>query len=73
MSLVPLAPFCLRQLCERKSLRTSFEKVPPESDLLCFAPDDILVVTTIDQCVDFGGGSVTKENPTFDTFAEKNL
>jgi hypothetical protein len=41
--------------------------------LFRFAPDDVLVVTTIDQQVDFAGCSVTKENPAFDTFAEENL
>jgi hypothetical protein len=38
-----------------------------------FAPDDVLVVTTIDQSVDFAGGSATKQNSAFDPFAEENL
>ncbi len=41
--------------------------------LFRFAPDDVLVVTTIDQRIDFAAGSVTKQNSAFDTFAEKNL
>ena len=41
--------------------------------LFRFAPGDVLVVTTIDQRVDFAGGSVTKQNSAFHTFAEENL
>jgi len=41
--------------------------------LFCFAPDDILVVTAINQRVDFSGGSITKEDSAFGTFAEENL
>jgi hypothetical protein len=41
--------------------------------LFRFAPDYVLVITTIDQGVDFAGGSVAKQNSAFDTFAEENL
>jgi len=41
--------------------------------LFRFAPDHVLVITTIDQSVDFAGGGVTKQNSAFDTFAEENL
>ena len=41
--------------------------------LFRFAPDDVLVVTTIDQCVHFAGSSIMKQNSAFDTFAEENL
>jgi hypothetical protein len=43
------------------------------SGLFRFAPDDVLVVTAIDHRVNLAGGSVTKENSAFDTFAEENL
>ena len=41
--------------------------------LFRLVPDDVLVVTAVDQCVDLAGGSATKQNSAFDAFAEENL
>ena len=43
------------------------------TELFRFAPDDVFVVTTVDQRVDFTVSSVTKQNSAFDTFAEEKL
>ena len=45
----------------------------PRLQLFRLAPNDVLVVTTVDQGVHFAGGSTTKQNSAFDAFAEENL
>jgi hypothetical protein len=37
------------------------------------APDDVFVVTTVDQRIDFTVGSVTEQNSAFDIFTEEKL
>jgi hypothetical protein len=37
------------------------------------APDDVFVVTTVDQRVDFAVGSVAEQDSAFDAFAEEKL
>src|SRR6266404_2074134 len=44
-----------------------------QNGLFRFAPDDVLVVTTVDQGVDFASGSVTKQNSALHAFAEEDL
>jgi hypothetical protein len=58
MSLIPFAPFSDVSMIVR---------------LTNLFPNDILVITTIDQGVDFTVSSVTEQNSAFDTFAEKKL
>ena len=42
-----------------------------ETGLFRFTPDDVLVVTAIDQRVHFAIGIAPKEDSAFDTFAEE--
>jgi hypothetical protein len=48
-------------------------KQTEEIELLRFAPDDVFVVSTVDQRVNFTGSGVTEQNSAFDTFAEEKL
>ena len=58
MSLIPFAPFADLNMIVR---------------LMGLFPDDIFVVSSIDQRVDFTVGSVTEQNSAFDTFAEEKF
>ena len=42
-------------------------------DLFRLAPDYVLVVPAVDECVDLALGVVTEEDPAFDAFAEKEI
>ena len=41
--------------------------------LFCFAPDDVFVVSPVDQGVDFAVGAVVEKDPAFDVFPEKDV
>ncbi len=42
-------------------------------ELFRFVPDDVFVVTTVDQRVDFTVSGVTEQDSALDTFAEEKL
>ena len=56
-----------------KRSKDTFLILPFSFFLSNFAPDHVLVVTAVDQSVDFSGVPITKENSALNTFAEKNL
>jgi hypothetical protein len=58
MSLIPFAPFADLNMIVR---------------LTGLFPDDIFVVSSIDQRVDFTCSGATKKNSAFDTFAEEKF
>src|SRR6266487_2745691 len=42
-------------------------------NLFCFAPDNVFVISAVDEGIDFVVGVVTEEDPAFDAFAEKEI
>jgi hypothetical protein len=58
MSPIPFAPFSHLSMMVR---------------LTGLLPDDVFVITTVDERVDFPVSGVTEQNSAFDTFAEEKL